>query len=92
MNGLKKEEAEYFGLGDQPAIQVGGVVPSTPAEKAGLLLGDLLLTLDGQSMTDTDSVQEVLRKSKPGDRIEAGLVRGGALVKVTIQLTTRPKG
>lgn len=66
------------------------VEPESPAEKAGLLLGDLLLTLDGHPMADTDSVQEALRKSKPGDRIEAGLVRGGALVKAAIQLVARP--
>ena len=66
------------------------VEPDSPAEKAGLLLGDLLLTLDGQPMADTDSVQEALRKNKPGDRIEAGLVRGGALAKVTVQLAARP--
>lgn len=66
------------------------VEPESPAEKAGLLLGDLLLTLDGQPMADTDSVQEALRKSKPGNRIEAGLVRGGVLVKATIQLVARP--
>lgn len=67
------------------------VEPESPAEKAGLLIGDLLLTLDGRPMADTDAVQEALRKSKPGDRIEAGLIRGGALTKLTIQLEARPE-
>lgn len=67
------------------------VEPEGPAEKAGLLLGDLLLTLNGQPTGDTDSVQEVLRKSKPGDRIEAGLIRGGTLTKLAVQLEARPK-
>jgi S1-C subfamily serine protease len=67
------------------------VEPEGPAEKAGLLLGDVLLTLNGQPMADTDSVQETLRKRKPGERIEAELVRGGALAKFTVQLEARPK-
>lgn len=65
--------------------------PESPAEKAGLLLGDLLLTLDGKPVADTDSVQEVLRARKPGERIEAALVRGGAQTTVTIQLEARSK-
>src|SRR4029077_6664625 len=65
------------------------VEPDSPAEKAGVLLGDLLLTLGGKPMADTDSVQQALRASKSGDQIEAGLVRGGALTRVNIQLQAR---
>jgi S1-C subfamily serine protease len=61
----------------------------SPAEKAGVLLGDVLLTLGGKPMADTDSVQQALRASKPGDQIEAGLVRGGALTRINIQLQAR---
>jgi S1-C subfamily serine protease len=78
-------------LNASEALLVVHVEAESPAEKAGILLGDLLLTLDGQPMTDTDSVQETLRKSKPGNRIEAGLARGGTLAKSTIQLEARPK-
>ena len=67
------------------------VEAESPADKAGLLLGDLLLTLDGQPATDTDSVQETLGKRKPGNRISAGVVRGGSLTQVTIDLEARPR-
>jgi len=67
------------------------VEAESPAEKAGLLLGDLLLTLDGQPTTDTDSVQDTLGKRKPGNRISADVVRGGALTQLTVQLEPRPK-
>jgi serine protease Do len=65
------------------------VEPDSPAEKAGVLLGDLLLTLGGKPMADTDTVQQALRATKPGDQIEAGLVRGGALTRINIQLQAR---
>lgn len=65
--------------------------PESPAERAGLLLGDVLLTLGGRPIADTDSVQEILRASKPGDRLEAGVVRGGALTTAHVQLQARPK-
>ena len=73
------------------ALLLVHVEPDSPAEKAGLLLGDLLLTLAGKPVADTDSVQEILRSGKPGDRLEAGIIRGGALTTVTMQLQARPK-
>jgi len=73
------------------ALLLVHVEPDSPAEKAGLLLGDLLLTLAGKPVTDTDSVQEILRTAKPGDRIEAGIIRGGAQTSISLQLQARPK-
>lgn len=67
------------------------VEPESPAEKAGLLLGDVLLTLAGKPVADTDSVQEILRAGKPGDRLEAGMVRGGAVSRATVELQARPR-
>jgi S1-C subfamily serine protease len=64
--------------------------PQGPAEKAGLLVGDMLMELHGQAVTDTDDVQSVLRGLKVGSGVEAGLIRAGALEKVTITLDARP--
>src|SRR5262249_19608660 len=52
-------------LNTSEALLLVHVESKSPAEKAGLLLGDLLLTLAGKPVTDTDSVQEILRA---GDR------------------------
>ncbi|MGC2695702.1 MAG: trypsin-like peptidase domain-containing protein [Candidatus Angelobacter sp.] len=61
----------------------------SPAEKAGVLLGDLLLALDGKPMADTDSVQGILRAHKPEDQVDADFVRGGTLIEVKIKLSAR---
>src|SRR5215471_5709400 len=45
------------------------VEPESPAEKGGVLLGDLLIEIDGKSLADTDAVQEALRSRKPGDSV-----------------------
>lgn len=65
------------------------VEPGSPAEKAGILLGDVLITLAEKPVSDTDSVQHILRAHKAGQAIGAGLVRGGAMLAVSIQLETR---
>jgi S1-C subfamily serine protease len=61
-----------------------------PAEKAGVLLGDVLLELDGQATADTDDVQRVLRGHKSGEAVPAKLLRGGALVTIHVTLASRP--
>jgi S1-C subfamily serine protease len=65
------------------------VEPNSPAEKAGLLLGDVLVQLAGKPVADTDSVQHILRAQKPGDSIEASLIRGGTMIVLTIVLEAR---
>ena len=66
------------------------VEPGSPAEKAGVILGDLLLELDGKSVAETDAVQEALRAHKPGSSVELKLARGGALANTSVTLAARP--
>jgi S1-C subfamily serine protease len=100
MNGLKKEEAEYFGLGDQPAIQVGGVVPNTPAERSGLKQGNIIVKINGQPLERGDEPEElplILRRKllrlKPGDTVTFTVLpaKGAPLTDVKITLEQRPK-
>lgn len=66
------------------------VESGSPSEKAGVLLGDALIELEGKPVTDTDAVQEVLRSGKIGREVEAVLIRGGAILKVKVRLEARP--
>jgi S1-C subfamily serine protease len=64
--------------------------PQGPADKAGVLIGDMLMELHGQPVSDTEDVQAALRALKVGAEVEAGLIRAGALQKVKIALAARP--
>jgi S1-C subfamily serine protease len=66
------------------------VEPESPAEKAGILLGDVLVNLADKPVADTDGVQHILREHKAGDALAAGLVRGGAMMAVSVRLEARP--
>jgi S1-C subfamily serine protease len=65
------------------------VEPGSPAEKAGILLGDVLIKLADEAVADTESAQRVLRRHKAGDAIAASLVRGGAMISATVKLEAR---
>ncbi|HEY6306176.1 MAG TPA: trypsin-like peptidase domain-containing protein [Candidatus Angelobacter sp.] len=66
------------------------VEPGSPAEKAGVLLGDVLLELGDKPVADTDTVQDQLRSTKSGGEIQAVFIRGGAIVKAKVKLEARP--
>jgi len=87
----------YLGVGMQP-VRVGdtrGVIvlsvePDGPAAQAGLLVGDVLLALDGSPVRDTDDVQAALRPENVGRRLAASVSRGGASVQLGIVVGERP--
>jgi len=92
----------YLGIGVQP-VAVSGNVKSTqktglillsvetdsPAGTAGLLLGDVLLALDGKPVTDIDDLHAALRGDIVGKTVKATLIRGGEVHEVEITVAER---
>jgi S1-C subfamily serine protease len=72
------------------ALLVMHVEPGSPAEKAGVLLGDLVVNLQGSSLEDTADIQHLLGSSKVGDSVQATLLRAGAPLKLSLTLADRP--
>jgi S1-C subfamily serine protease len=89
----------YLGLGLQPVelpdhqkgLIVVSLEPDGPAAKAGALLGDILLSLAGQAVADTDDLQGVLESYGVGSTVEAGVVRGGSAKKLAIVVGERTR-
>jgi S1-C subfamily serine protease len=90
----------YLGIGVQPVAVRGrteqetgliilNVEPNSPADKAGLLLGDVLLTFDGKKMTDIDDLHGALRGDMIGKTVKAVLLRGGAAIDVDVTVVER---
>jgi len=77
-------------LTSSEGLLVVHVEPDSPAEKAGVLLGDTLLELQGKPVADTDAVQSQLRSAKSGSEVECVFIRGGAVTKIKVKLEARP--
>jgi putative serine protease PepD len=64
-------------------------VPGSPAEKAGMQKGDILLTLGGEPVNGLSGFNEVLKKHQPGDRVTLRWKRGDAESQADVELVTR---
>jgi S1-C subfamily serine protease len=89
----------YLGVGLQPVelpdhhkgLIVLSLEPEGPAANAGVLIGDVLVSLGGRAVSDTDDIQSALETRAVGEPIEAALVRGGASQSLTITVGERPR-
>lgn len=66
------------------AVMVSEVLPDGPAQRAGLEQGDLLLELDGESITGVDRLHRLLTAELAGHAIEIQLLRHGKRQSVTV--------
>ncbi len=87
---LPAELRSKLNLPNETALVMLSVEAESPAGRAGIMLGDVLVTLEGELVADTDDVQTVLNRSKIGETIRATILRGGELRDVTLTLAERP--
>jgi serine protease DegQ len=77
---------------EKTAIIVLEVEPGSPAQKAGILIGDILLTLAGHPVAQLENVQSQLQAENIGRSLAAKIVRGGAVREFSITVGERPHG
>ena len=66
-------------------VEAGG-----PADTAGVLIGDLLLDMDGTAFDDLDDMSEVLGRKGAGQDVETSLIRGGQRLQLKVRIGNRP--
>jgi S1-C subfamily serine protease len=82
---------QRVGLGDQRGgLLVVGVEDGSPAGQGGMLLGDILVSLDASHVVDTDELQTLLAGDRVGREVSVGVVRGGELQ--TLRVTVGERG
>lgn len=79
-----------YGLSRSSGVLIAEVGHGTPAAQAGLQRGDIILSMDGQPITQEGEVVMVLRHKKPGDVLTVTVDRNGRELTFQVTLAERP--
>lgn len=82
--------AQHLGLGGGSGVIIRTVCPDSPAEKAGLAVNDIILSIGGAHVGDPDAFSGMIRAHKAGDQLDVELIRKGKPGKVEVTLVERP--
>jgi serine protease Do len=82
---------EKSGFASESGLIVLNIVSGSPAEQAGVQLGDILIALDGKPISDVDELQAALRGENVGRTLKALFIRGGETVESQVAVAERPR-
>jgi len=91
VQSMDEDLAKSFGLKDEHGALVSDVTSGSPAAKAGLKAGDVIVSADGKSIADGDALTHIVSSKAPGAAMEIGVVREGSPKSFTVHLDTFPE-
>lgn len=86
---LTPELREHYGAPKDAGVLVSSVAPDSPAAKAGVRVGDIVLSIDGVGAKGSRDIRKPLREKKEGDSVRLELLRGRARQTVVAGLVER---
>ncbi|MDX1610506.1 MAG: trypsin-like peptidase domain-containing protein [Halofilum sp. (in: g-proteobacteria)] len=76
--------------GREPGLEIEGVFADGPAERAGLRMGDVLLSIDGTDLPDVETLLRATTGMRPGERVTVTYRRDGRRQTTEATLAQRP--
>ena len=88
---LTPELSNKFGLKNEKGALVGDVSKGSPAEKAGIKRGDIILEYNGKKITDVGGLRNMVAQSKVGSEVQIIIMRGGKEYTMNVGIAELPK-
>ena len=86
---VSPEMAELLGAKDRKGVVVDNIVKDSPAEKAQLQKGDIIIKKDGKEIDDWDNFRNEVAKIQPGTKMTLTVIREGKEKDFTVELGAR---
>ena len=83
---LKGEFGNYFGAPDGEGVLVRGVFADSPAAKAGLKVGDVITSLNGERIRNASELREKLMTNREGKSLKLGVLRNKSELSLSVEL------
>jgi serine protease Do len=77
--------------GNGTGVTISSVVPGSPADQAGLKVGDTITTVDGKKVTKGSELVADIASRKPGSKVELGFLRNGKQQDTSVTIADRAK-
>jgi len=90
IRNLSYREARYFGLEEPNGAQVQDVVDDTPAAKAGVEAGDIILGVDDHAAVNTRGLIDYVASLPPGAEVSLTVLRNAERIELEVELEERP--
>jgi S1-C subfamily serine protease len=87
---VKLPEQHRGGTASERGVVTLAVTPGGPAAKAGVLIGDVLLAIDGTAIESPEDLLDLLTTIGAGRSARLQLLRGGALTELNVNIGERP--
>lgn len=85
ITNLNSQLAEKYANGNTQGALVAGVYQNGPADRAGIRITDVIISVNGRRVNSVSELQGEISRLAPGDRAEIGIKRGGREGKLTVQ-------
>lgn len=88
---LNAELRRHFGAPKDAGVLVNRVEPGSPAERAGIEVGDVVVALDGEDVPDASRLAELIGDKKDGSTVNCEVIRDGRSQRLSATLEVREK-
>jgi serine protease Do len=90
IQNVTQELADSFGLKKPEGALISAVEPKSPADKAGLKTGDIILGVDGKDIQSSIELPRVIGESRPGTQVKLKIWRQGETKELSASLGEMP--
>ena len=88
---VSEQLGQYFKVKDGQGVMVTSVIDDSPAEKAGLKAGDVIVKIDGEATAGSADLKQAICAKKAGDAVAVELIRRGKSKNFKVELAETPE-
>jgi len=88
---INPELAEYFGVEEGTGLLINRITKDSPADEAGLKVGDVIIQADGSVIDDPDVLFRLIQAKEEGDALEIKIIRDEKPLTLKVKVAVNPE-